>query len=69
LDDRSNLHLCDRAGNRLVDQLAESIHFRTVPFSPDLDGRYLVWGNRSGVVSLADLLEVQRRLTEVGLGW
>jgi len=40
-----------------------------VPFSPDLDGRYLLWGSPSGLVSVADLVEAQRRLTEAGLGW
>jgi serine/threonine protein kinase/WD40 repeat protein len=68
VDDRYDLHLCDRAGNRLVEQLSDSGHFpNNVPFSPDLDGRYLLWGDQSGLVSVADLVEVQRRLAEVGL--
>jgi serine/threonine protein kinase/WD40 repeat protein len=69
LDDRSNLHLCDRVGNRLLEQLAASVYCDDVPFSPDLDGRYMLWGDPSGLVSVADLVEVQRRLAEFGLEW
>src|SRR5262249_5305156 len=36
-------------------------------FSPD--GLHLVWGNRSGAVTVVDLVEVNRRLSEIGLGW
>ncbi len=52
-----------------------STGFRTNPgvpypqFSPDLDGRYLIWGNRSGAVAVADLVEIQGRLTGLGVGW
>ncbi len=69
VDNASKLHLHDHAGNRLVEQLSESISSLTVTFSPDLDGRYLLFGNSSGSASVADLVEVQRRLAEIGLGW
>jgi len=36
-------------------------------FSPD--GLYLVWGNPSDTVTVVDLVEVNRRLSEIGLGW
>ncbi len=34
-----------------------------------LDGRYLGWGNADGSVIVCDLKEVNRRLSEVKLGW
>jgi hypothetical protein len=34
-----------------------------------LDGRHVAWGNPDGTVTLCDLVELQRRLAEVGLGW
>jgi sugar/nucleoside kinase (ribokinase family) len=52
-----------------VERLIERIDQHGVPFSPDLDGRYVLWGNPSGLVSLADLVEIQKRLAEVRLGW
>jgi hypothetical protein len=61
--------LFDKAGTLLVEQLSEPNGQLDMPFSPDLDGRYLLWGNPSGLVSVADLVEVRRRLTGVGLGW
>jgi WD40 repeat protein len=67
--DNLQLRLHDQHWNLLVDKLNEGIPHYRVPFSPDLDGRYLLWGNPSGLVSVADLVELQRRLTEVGLGW
>jgi hypothetical protein len=36
-------------------------------FSPN--GRYLMWVNPGGGVTVVDLVEVNRRLTELGLGW
>ena len=35
-------------------------------FSPD--GQHIIWGNQRGV-TLVDLVEVNRRLGELGLGW
>lgn len=35
----------------------------------DPTGRLLMWGNDQGTVVLADIHEVNRRLTEIGLGW
>ncbi len=35
----------------------------------DADGRHVVWGNRDGTVTLADLDEVNRRLAEFKLEW
>jgi hypothetical protein len=69
LDDERNLHLHDHAGNRLVERLPDAVDFPNVPFSPDLDGRFMLWGNLSGSVNVADLVEVQRRLAEIELGW
>jgi hypothetical protein len=66
MDNLASLHLHDRSGKRLLERLAEIAVFST-PFSPDLDGRYLVWGNEGGYVSVADLVEVQRRLAEINL--
>lgn len=61
--------LYDRAGHPLVERLAVNPSGIHVAFSPDLDGRYLLWGNPSGYVSVADLVEIRRRLTEIGQGW
>jgi serine/threonine protein kinase/WD40 repeat protein len=36
-------------------------------FSPD--GRFAVWGNQDGTVTVFELEEVQRRLARFGLGW
>jgi WD40 repeat protein len=36
-------------------------------FSPD--GLHLIWGNPGGSVTLIDLVEVNHRLSELGLGW
>jgi WD40 repeat protein/serine/threonine protein kinase len=33
------------------------------------DGLHLVWGNPNGAVTVVDLGEVNRRLSELGLGW
>ncbi len=33
------------------------------------DGLHLVWGHRDGTVSVVDLVKVQKRLAEIGLGW
>jgi hypothetical protein len=68
-DERGIFHLCDRAGNRLVDLFSEGAGFAVMPFSPDHDGRYLLCGNPYGLVSVADLVEVERRLVSIGLGW
>jgi len=68
-DDEGNLCLHNGAGSRLIERLSESVDFLTVSFSPDLDGRFMLWGNPSGSVSVADLVEVQRRLAEIELGW
>jgi hypothetical protein len=38
-----------------------------VQFGPD--GRHVAWGNVDGTVTVCDLEEVQKRLTEIGLGW
>ena len=69
IDDKGTLQIYNHAGKLLVVQPAESIDISNMPFSPDLDGRYLLWGHRYGLVSVTDLVEVQRRLRELGLGW
>lgn len=33
------------------------------------DGRYVVWGNPDGTVSVLDLVSVQERMASLGLGW
>ena len=33
------------------------------------DGKYLAWGNPDGSVCVCDMVNVQSRLTDVGLGW
>jgi WD40 repeat protein len=47
-----------------------------IDFQPQLgvstfnrDGSRLAWGNPDGTVIVCDMKEIQRRLTEVGLGW
>jgi eukaryotic-like serine/threonine-protein kinase len=50
---------------RLVKILAEDA--LRVRFTPD--GGYLLWGNRGGTVSVADLSEMKRRLGALGMGW
>ena len=42
--------------------------FPLVPFSTPMAGRF-AWGNAEGVVFVADLREIQRRVAEVDLGW
>ncbi len=37
------------------------------PFTPD--GLHEVWGHNDGTVSVVDLVKVQQRLAEIGLGW
>ena len=67
--DNSHLQVYDRGGIVLLDQLSQTTSGINMHFSPDLDGRYLIWGDRSGAVSLVDLVEIQRQLTSLGLGW
>jgi eukaryotic-like serine/threonine-protein kinase len=45
----------------------DTMTFFTPAFDPS--GRFLAWGRDDGVICVADLLEVQRRLAELGLGW
>ncbi|MFI5455558.1 MAG: WD40 repeat domain-containing protein [Isosphaerales bacterium] len=66
-DEGGRPQIYDRDGKVLLDRIPGAVD--TVHFSPDLDGRYLIWGNRLGAVCVADLVEVRRRLTEIGLGW
>jgi serine/threonine protein kinase/WD40 repeat protein len=61
--------VCDRAGKVLLHRLWERFSSLNPAFSPDLDGRYVLWGDDSGTVFVADLVEIQRRLTGLGLGW
>ena len=67
--DGSRTQLYDRGGRVLLDRLPDEPWSSSPQFSPDLDGRYLIWGNRSGAVTVADLVEIQRRLTGLGVGW
>jgi hypothetical protein len=41
------------------------------PSGPPLSssGLHLLWGNPGGTVTLVDLVEVNRRLSEIGPGW
>ena len=55
----SRLELSDRRGNVLVEQFPDQCSSLSPSFSPDHDGRYLLWGNESGTVILADLVEVR----------
>ena len=60
----------DSGAMKRVRTASESVLTVYVPaFDPDLDGRYLLCGSQSGIVNVADLVELRRRLTEVGLGW
>jgi hypothetical protein len=36
-------------------------------FTPD--GRFVVWGRLDGTVTVCDLIAVNRRLSEIGIGW
>jgi serine/threonine protein kinase/WD40 repeat protein len=48
--------------------MSDSLWTLGIPrFSPA--GSHLVWGDSSGVVTVVDLVEVNRRLSEIGLGW
>jgi WD40 repeat protein len=61
-------HVYNRAGKVLLERLTEGPS--TDPhFSPDLDGRYVIWGREAGTVCVADLVEIQRRLSGLRLGW
>jgi serine/threonine protein kinase/WD40 repeat protein len=62
-------HVYARDGKVLLERLMRIPLCDNALFSPDLDGRYLLWGNDSGIVFVADLVEIQRRLTDLGLGW
>jgi hypothetical protein len=66
-DHRANM--CDRGGNVLLHQLWDQATSQNSSFSPDLDGRYVLWGDASGTVYVADLVEIQRTLTGLRLGW
>jgi WD40 repeat protein len=63
------INLLDSTGNTLVEQFLDSKSSLSLLFSPDHDGRYLLWGNPSGTVTVADLVEIRGRLTGIGLGW
>jgi serine/threonine protein kinase/WD40 repeat protein len=63
------IQLCDRAGKVLLDRLAKQVSYMNRAFSSDLDGRFVLWGDRFGTVLIADLVEIRRRLTRLGLGW
>jgi hypothetical protein len=65
----SHIQIYDSSGKLLVEQLPEPVTSLNLLFSPDLEGRYVQWGNPSGTVSVADLVDLRRRLTGVGLGW
>ena len=65
----SRLQLTDGTGNVLVEQFPDHCSSLTLSFSPDHDGRYLLWGNPTGTVTLADLVEIRRRLEGIKLGW
>ncbi len=68
----SPLSLHDRDGRVLVERIAMtpvSGLDQRIPFSPDLEGRFLLWGDASGIVCLMDLVELRRRLNSMGLGW
>ncbi|MBI1918652.1 MAG: protein kinase [Planctomycetes bacterium] len=58
-----------KTGQALVVLAADalSLNIRSQTFNHD--GSLLIWGNGDGTVTVCDLNEVQRRLTEVGLGW
>jgi hypothetical protein len=64
-----HIDLTDETGNVFVERIIERIDHLNVPFSPDLDGRYLLWGDRYRLVNVADLVRIREQLTEVGLGW
>jgi len=64
-----HLRLVNGKGDLLLERLPKPISSMDARFSPDLEGRYLIWGNPTGSVSVADLVELQRRLNEINLGW
>jgi hypothetical protein len=45
----------------------DSSDFRFPQFN--LAGTHLAWGNADGTVTVCNLPEINRRLSEVGLGW
>jgi len=52
---------------RLLVDVGQTTSSTRVQFNPD--GSHLVWGNPSGAVTVVDLVEVNRNLTGIGLGW
>ena len=51
----------------LVLDTGDHVGIYTAQFSRD--GLHLVWGSPDGAVTVVDLVEVQRRLAALGLGW
>jgi hypothetical protein len=66
--DRRGFTLFDQRGTRELLALAPDFEATlTAIFSPD--GQRVAWGTRSGAVLALDLAEMNRRLSEIGLGW
>jgi serine/threonine protein kinase/WD40 repeat protein len=62
--------LYDRAGGRPILRVVRDVSARGANchrFSPD--GRYVITGNADGTVTVCDLVEVNRRLSKLRLGW
>ena len=61
------LALYDLATGLPVMRMVQDIQARQLSFSPD--GRHAIVGRKDGTVSVLDLVEINKQLTKLGLGW
>jgi hypothetical protein len=68
-DQPPELLLSDATSGRPLLRIAHDVQARGLSFNFSPDGRYVVFGRRDGTISILDLIEINRRLSELHLGW
>jgi serine/threonine protein kinase/WD40 repeat protein len=63
------LALYDLATGLPFMRIAQDVEFRQLSFSFSPDGRHTIVGRRDGTVLVLDLVEINRQLTKLNLGW
>ena len=63
------LVLFDVATGQPLMRLAQDNAIRQISLNFSPDGRHAIFGRNDGTVSVLDLVEVNRRLTGLQLGW
>jgi serine/threonine protein kinase/WD40 repeat protein len=66
-DQTPSIALYDTATGLPLMRILQDIPARRYNFSPD--GRHAIIGRQDGTVSVLDLVEINRQLTKLGLGW